>query len=110
MVTISQLRHRVTLQQPSLASDGMGGGIRTWTDVATVWASIEPLRGSSFWQAQQVQAKTTHTVTIRYRPGITTDYRIAFGSRRFQIDAIQNPSEANRYLLLYCTELSTDAA
>jgi len=109
MVTIGQLRHRVTIQRPTITGDGMGGGARTWTDVATVWASIEPLRSGAFWQAQQTQAKTTHTIVIRYRPGITTDYRIAFGSRHFQIDAIQNPSESNRYLLLYCTELSTDA-
>ena len=109
MVTIGQLRHRVTLQQPSIAGDGMGGGARTWTDVATVWASVEPLRGSSFWQAQQTQTKTTHVITIRYRPGVTTDYRVAFAGRHFSIDVIQNPSEANRYLLLYCTELTTDA-
>jgi len=107
MVRIGQLRHRITIQRPAVSSDGMGGGPQTWTDVATAWAGIEPLRGSSFWQAQQTQAKTTHTVTIRYRPGITTDCRVIFSSRIFQIDAIQNPAESNRYLILLCSELST---
>ncbi|HCZ15773.1 MAG TPA: head-tail adaptor, partial [Candidatus Accumulibacter sp.] len=39
------LRKRITLQQQSLSVDSYGQQVITWTDVATVWASLEPSVG-----------------------------------------------------------------
>lgn len=49
-----QLRHRVTIQQLTKVEDEGGGYAEVWTDVATVWAAIKPMRGNERYEAQQV--------------------------------------------------------
>ncbi len=98
------LRHRVTLQTVGETPDGGGGFTTAWTDVATVWAAIEPLRGRERLHAQQLENPVTHRVTIRYRAGVTAKMRLKFGPRILNIRAVVNPSERNRTLELLCEE------
>lgn len=42
-IKAGQLRHRITLQVSTTTRDDYGGTIQTWADVATVWASVDPL-------------------------------------------------------------------
>jgi len=42
---IGKLRHRITIQEKVTVPDGYGGVTSTWKDVATVWSSVEPLKG-----------------------------------------------------------------
>lgn len=98
------LRHRVTIQQLSALSDGMGGVRETWQDVATVWAAVEPMEGRERYEAQQIQAELTHRVRLRYRPGITPKMRVVHKGRIFQIEAVINRAERNRELILLCAE------
>lgn len=102
---IGKLRHAIELQQEQRTPDGGGGFVRTWQTVARVRAAVEPLTGSERWRAEQVQANVSHRVTIRYRPGITTDMRVKFGARVFLITAVIDPEERHRELQLLCTEL-----
>jgi SPP1 family predicted phage head-tail adaptor len=98
------LRHRVTLQQPAETPDGGGGFTLAWTDVATVWAAIEPLKGAERLHAQQLQSPVTHRVTMRYRSGVTPTMRLLFEARTLNIRAVIDPQERNRTLELLCEE------
>lgn len=100
----AKMDRRVTIQQVTEASDGQGGQTETWADVATVWASINPMSDYEKFQAQQLQTNTTHKLTIRYRTGLTTKHRVLFGTRIFNIKGIVNPGEANFFLNLKCIE------
>ena len=104
-VIAGRLNKRVTLQSASSARDGHGQPIGTWSDVATVWAAIEPIRGREYFAAQQVSAETTHRVTIRYRSGVSPQWRVAFGSRTFRIESVINPLERNERIELMCVEM-----
>ncbi len=73
------LRHRVTIQQLTTTRDAEGVTTETWTNVATVWAAVEPLQGREYFQAQAVNAEVTTRVRIRYRAGIVPTMRILFG-------------------------------
>lgn len=101
-----KLRHRITIQSESETADGAGGYGLAWTDLATVWASVEPLSGRELRQADQVQDETTHQVTIRYRSDVVPigKYRISFGTRRFNVTSVINPDERNVSLTLMCEE------
>lgn len=101
---VSKMRQRVTIQAVSGASDGQGGISETWADVATVWASIEPMSDYERFQAQQLQTNTTHKVMIRYYSGLTTKHRLLFGSRVFNIKGILNLNEENAFMQLKCVE------
>ena len=99
-----RLRHRVTLQSAADTADGGGGFTTVWSDVATVWASIEPLKGRERLFAQQLESPVSHRVTLRHRSGVTTAMRVKFGSRILNIRSVINAEERDRALELLCEE------
>lgn len=104
---IGELRHRLTIQTENPVADGGGGQGDPWASpvtVATVWGRVEPLSGSEGLRAMQLEDRVTHRVTIRYRKGITASQRIKFDSRLFNIRAVINVGERNRWLQLLCEE------
>lgn len=103
-----KLRHRITLQQVTRTPDGIGGYTETWTDVATVWAAVEPLRGRELFDAEQVQSEITHRVRIRYRSGVDSSMRVRFGARLFRIQSVIDVDERHREIQLMCQEVGTD--
>jgi len=100
-----KLRHRITIQQRSSEQDGYGGQIDTWDDVATVWASVEPLTGRALFAAQELNSEVTIKITMRYRAGITYAMRVAYGTRTFDILAPIDPEERHIELHLMCKEM-----
>lgn len=106
-MNIGKLRHRVTIQKINgFTTDAGGGRIPNWEDVITVWANVKPLRGDEVINAQKKGTEYTHTVDIRYRPGITAqNNRIQFNARIFTIQSVINTNEQNISLSLYCKEV-----
>ena len=101
---IGALRHQVTIQERSTTQDEWGTPEDTWTDVVTVWASIQGLRGDESARAQQIGSQATSKIVIRYYAGITTSNRIKFGDRYFDIEHIDNVLEKNETLVMMCKE------
>lgn len=99
-----ELRHQVILQTPTPTRDSYGAEIVTWTDTATVWASIEPLRGREYWEAQKINAEISHKIRMRYREGVKPNMRLKFGSRIFEIISVFSPEERRRELWYLCKE------
>jgi SPP1 family predicted phage head-tail adaptor len=100
-----KLRHTVTLQSLVETQDGYGGTTESWTDFATVRASVEPLQGREYFAAQQERAEVTTRFRIRYIPGVLPTMRIMFDGRAFNIESIINPNERNRELHLMAVEV-----
>ena len=98
------LRHRVTIQSASESVSAAGEVTKTWSDVATVWASIEPLTGREKWLAEQVQAAATHRVRMRYRSDVGLENRLLYGSRVLDILEVMNTGERDKELVLICAE------
>lgn len=103
---IGELRHRVTLQQKEVTEDELKQQAEIWTDMATVWAAVEPLSGREYFAAKQINAELSVRVTIRYRKDVTPDTRIVFGSRIFEVLSVVNPKERCESLILMCREVS----
>ncbi len=100
-------RHRVTLQERATGVDADGLPNGDWGAVASVWAEVSPLRDRELFNAQQVQPRTTHKITLDYRPGVTHAMRFLFGTRILNIGSIINPMEANRTLEILAEEKAT---
>jgi SPP1 family predicted phage head-tail adaptor len=102
-----RLRHQITLQSPSRTRNAVGEPVTTWTDVATVWASVGPLSARDLFAAQQWQAEVTHRVRIRYAPDVADvqdSWRVLFGSRVLVIRTVRNIDERNVEIELLCSE------
>lgn len=98
------LRHQVTLRSYTKTRDAYGGEIETWSDFATVWASVDPLIGREYIAAKQIQAEVSHKIRMRYINGVDPTMKIVFGSRTFEIVSILNVAEQNRELVIMATE------
>lgn len=98
------LRHKVELQKYTLAPDGMGGQIETWTTYATVWGQIKPISGIEGMMGMQLQAEVSHDILLRYRDDVDASHRVKYGDRLFNIRAVIDVEERKRWLDLRCEE------
>ncbi len=71
-----QLRHRVTLQQKQRVLNAKGVAESTWETVAKIWANVETLSEDETVQARAMYGSATHRILIRYRKGVTNQWRI----------------------------------
>ena len=101
---IGPLNKRVTIQTATESRDSHGDVAQTWATHATVWAAIEPLSGSERIVAQQAEAFTTHRVRIRYLSTVTSDMRVLYGTRYFNIESVLNIDERGEEMHLLCQE------
>lgn len=99
---IGNLREQVTLQFETTEPDGFGNEVPTWHSVGSVAARIEPLDGEERIQAGGLTAPFNARVHIRYRQGVTTDWRLIYRGATFQIRAISNYDERRQFLTLDC--------
>ncbi len=99
-----RLNRRITLQRKTGATDSYGAEIATWTDVATVWAAIEPLSGREFFASRQINAELTTRIVIRYLAGVVPAMRIVHGAKLYDILSVIDPRDAHVELQLMCTE------
>ncbi len=101
---IGSLRHRITLQEPVVIKDSIGQEVEEWQDVATVWASVEPLSGKEYFNAKQTNSEVSTKITLRYFNGLLPHWAVQFGQHRYNILSVINYEERNIYLQLLCSE------
>lgn len=99
-----ELRHKVRIIEIGL-SQTAGGATETANNlVVDCQAAIEALQGRELYAAQQRIAEVTHRITIRYRTGVKAKHRVWYGGREFQVEAVFDPLETRRFLVLLSIE------
>lgn len=109
MLMAARLRRRITIQQRDTAQDPSGEPVFTWSDLATVWASIEPSEGREAFSANQRFAEQMTRFRCRYNSviaGTTHPMRISWNNRLFNIESITNRWERNAEIRFLCTEIN----
>lgn len=126
---IGALRHRITIQWLDKTADGQGGFVEDWKDLIDLWSELKPTKAWERYQTEKIEMLVTHRVTIRYivpkvpvldengdpvldddgepvlvaKP-ITSEMRIKFFDRIFQIRGIQQDSERRFWMILDTVE------
>jgi SPP1 family predicted phage head-tail adaptor len=98
------LNKRITIKQVTQTETDTSA-ISTFTDLATVWASVEPINGREFFAADTVNSEISVRIKIRYRSGIIPAMRIVYSTRTFEIISIIDYMERHTELQLMCKEL-----
>lgn len=83
-----KLMQRVVIQAPpddEGTQDAYGQPNGAWTDLATRWASVEPLGLSNTFDADQVRPGGRYTIRHRYVEGLTPRHRYKWGTRILRI-------------------------
>jgi SPP1 family predicted phage head-tail adaptor len=97
---------RLTLSYPVKAESGFGDAVTSWSNLGTVWASIEPLKGRESMVASQLQAPQDHRICIRYHPALSSmdaTWRAEYNGLVYNIVTPVNVNLANREIELMCS-------
>ena len=93
------LRHRLVIQSKSYTPNAYGEPVETWTTTATVWGSVEPLRGTEYLTGRTIAEVVTTKIRIRYRSGIAPEMRVTY-----DIESVVEVKTQKRELELMCSE------
>ena len=101
----SGMNHRLEFERRTEVGDDFTGMESTWDRLGEAWGKIEPLTGQERTILQQINADVSHKITTRYLEFTVMPLdRITFGMRHFEIEAVINPGEENKWLELHCKE------
>jgi SPP1 family predicted phage head-tail adaptor len=111
-INAGKYRHIVTLQRLKQANQNAYGETsvndeNNWEDFLTLRVGIFPLSGRELLglQGDVKLSEVSHRVVLRYTKGITSDMRLKFGNRIFEmISPPVNSYERNDELLIFCKE------
>ena len=85
MIRPGEMRERVTVQQPVRTTNSVGESTLSWSDVTTVWASVNGVSAKEALQDGQQAVTLTHRLRFRYISGLTQQNRFLWRSRVLHI-------------------------
>lgn len=102
---IGNLNRRISILKYEVTRDEYGGEQREWVVQRTLWARIEPVSGTEYFKAEQVEAQNITTITIRYRTDITVLNRVKYLDKTYEIIGISDKFTTHKMLILNCKEI-----
>ncbi len=107
------MKHKVWLQEPVESRDSEGGVVRTWSDVAYLWSSIEPLTGGELKVAAAMQSKSTVKIVLRWNRAIgfldlTTHRLVSHDGVIYNIDSKKDVNTEHKFIECYCKTSSAE--
>lgn len=105
------LRHKIRFDSRTESQTSDGQVTITWSEFATVRASIEQFQGREFFDARAVNEEYTVRIRLRYLPNIDTDMRIVdtVTGDIYDIKAISNLERRNKELEIIATNLNDES-
>ncbi|PUE34899.1 MULTISPECIES: phage head closure protein [unclassified Limnohabitans] len=108
-ISAGMLTRRIKIQRPSTIKDSVGAPCRSWLDVATVWADIQPLSGKEAVIANRISAELSHQIIVRYQslfdnPQQVAQMRVLYKARIFNIHSALNEDEKRTQIILLASE------
>ena len=107
---VGKTRNQITLQNSVLSTDSIAGYTTARTTYVTAYAKMTPKGGKEIFSdktGRQIENPHTYEFLIRYngtKSAITTNMRILFGSRSFNITKINDENDYNNYITLEAIE------
>lgn len=86
----SSLTERVTIQKPASSPGAYGEPSVAWSDLATVWASVQTESGSERLRSGRIEGQQAFIVGIRYRDGIDGSCRLQWRGRTLHIQGVES--------------------
>ena len=105
---IGNLNRRIDILEYIVTRDEYGGEDGEWKIKESLWANIEPISGTEFFQAQTVNAETVVKVTLRFNPRINVTHRVRYQDKLFEIIGVADGGTAHRATILNCKEKVND--
>ena len=99
---------KITIQKKTTVKNADGYPTTGWVDFYTVWAYVNGVSDKEFLASMAEQHESVVNFTVRYFKALdevtTTDYRIVFQGKNYDINGIDNFEFANKTLKFRATE------
>lgn len=97
-----RLRHKVLIQYPLTTQNPSTGAMEiVWTDLASVWASVEPLSAREFIAAGAEQSEVKAKIIMRNRSDVNATMQIVYRGKIYQIlGVLTDPVSGLEYMTL----------
>jgi SPP1 family predicted phage head-tail adaptor len=96
----TDMRSKLTFRSRSATQNGYGEEI-IWTNVQTVWGSVEPLLGKELFAAETINSNIQIKFRCMYFSGVTAEMRIQYNGIEYEILSAVNVKNLNREWLFY---------
>lgn len=104
-IRTNELRHYGDIEANTTATGSRGQQSASWSAKhSAVPMKIKSLTGREAEIARQLVATATNEIVIRHKESITTEDRITWGSRTFNIGFVDRVDNRGLWLRLICTE------
>jgi head-tail adaptor len=108
MLDPGEMIHRISILQETAVSD-ISGTSAAWVPFVSMWAKIEPVRGTDLLKSGQDTAQSFMTIKIFWQPGILANMRVQTLDGTFIIQGKpENPGMRNVILILNCIGLGVN--
>jgi SPP1 family predicted phage head-tail adaptor len=102
---LSTLNQRATLLARTLTPDGGGGFSESWDALAQVWIALAPVSATDTVNADRLESRVRHRITLRRRSDLAAGQRIAVGARLFRVHGLLDEGPRAPFVTLQCEEL-----
>lgn len=93
------LNQELVLEKSSIFIGETGELTENWSEVASLWAQVEPIGSGPRLLGEQQIPEVTHRITLRHRKDISSAMRFRKGTRIFQTLTLHDPDDTERYLV-----------
>lgn len=83
-----KLDRRIDIQKRVVSKDSTGSRVETWADESKVWAELVKQTGREATNGDAERSQDNQQFRIRFRTLNTTDYRILYRSKFYNITGI----------------------
>lgn len=106
MASAGDFNRRVTLQKRIDTMDAYGQKSTGWSDIATVWAHVQPLSATQTTDETANRRELDMLVTIRHRPSLVQsgDWRVLYAGRHYDVIGARDPHTAHDVVVMECKE------
>ena len=99
-VQLSDMRTRITFQEPTITKDAGGAQKAGWTDIAlnpTVWARWVAAHGQEVTGSEALRSSQRAVVTIRYRADVLPAWRVMKDEEAWEILSVDPVQDRNEW-------------
>jgi len=95
----------VKIQRPGTTVDAIGQPVISWSDVVTVWASIQGRSGAESIRADKETSINQVSIQMAKRADVTPAMRVLYGTAVYKIQAVLPDHQYNDRMYLVCEQV-----
>ncbi len=108
MIRSGKMNKRIIVQQYTETANTYGEPVRSYTNVAERWASVEPLSSKELITARQMASQIEMRFRTRYyrtTTPIKPKMRVVYNDENYNIESVFNVQNQNKEIELLCSKI-----